>query len=392
MNANTPNPVRFEFATTTRIIFGKGSLRELGTVARQMGFRALVVTGRNVDRVRPAFEQLQAQGVGTVAFSVASEPTLQTIGTGLDHARRERCDLVVACGGGSAIDTGKAIAALMTNGGELLDYLEVIGRAQPLQQPSAPVIAIPTTAGTGCEVTRNAVIASPEHRFKVSLRSPFLLPRVAIVDPELACSLPRDITASTGLDALTQLIEPFVSARANPLTDGLCREGISRVARSLRRVCDEPADFAAREDMALASLFSGMALANAGLGAVHGFAAPLGGMFPAPHGAVCAALLPTVMEMNVRALAERMPESPALRRYDEVARLLTGDAQATASDGLGWMMALCRDLSIQPLRTYGITQEDIPLLVEKAAQASSMKANPIALTEEELAEVVGQSW
>ena len=211
--------------------------------------------------------------------------------------------------------------------GELLDYVEIIGRGQALTKPSAPFIAIPTTAGTGSEVTRNAVLASPEHRVKVSLRSPLMLARVALVDPELTYDLPPALTASTGLDALTQLIEPFVCLRANPMTDGLCVEGMRRAARSLRVAFTDGQNKSAREDMAVASLFGGLALANAGLGAVHGFAGPIGGMFPAPHGAVCAALLPHVMTANIRALRQRAPGSEALRRYDKVARLLTGSTQ-----------------------------------------------------------------
>src|SRR5207245_11298164 len=213
---------------------------------------------------------------------------------------------------------------------ELLDYLEVIGQGRALENASTPFIAMPTTAGTGSEVTRNAVLASPRHRVKVSLRSPFLLPKIALVDPELTYDLPPSITASTGLDALTQLIEPYVSSRANPMTDAVCVDGLRRVARSLRVAFEAGRNAAAaREDMAVASLFGGLALANAGLGAVHGFAGPIGGMFPAPHGAVCAALLPDTMEVNLRALRRRAPESETLRRFDEIARILTGRPEAT---------------------------------------------------------------
>src|SRR5205807_1153012 len=173
-----------------------------------------------------------------------------------------------------------------------------------------------------------------EHHVKVSLRSPLMLPKVALVDPQLTYDLPAELTASTGLDALTQLIEPYVSCKANPLTDSICAEGIRRAARSLRPAFDNGTDKSAREDMALASLFGGLALANAGLGAVHGFAAPIGGMFPAPHGAVCAALLPQVMEVNLRALRQRAPQSEALARFVEIARILTGRAEADANDGV----------------------------------------------------------
>lgn len=286
------------------------------------------------------------------------------------------------------LDAAKAIAAMLTNNGDLFDYLEVIGRAQPLTQASAPCIAIPTTAGTGSEVTRNSVLSSPEHRVKVSLRSPHMLPRVALIDPELTYDLPPALTAATGLDALTQLIEPYVSSRANPLTDGICVEGLSRAARSLRRAVENGRDLAAREDMALASLFGGLALANAGLGAVHGFAGPIGGMFPAPHGAVCAALLPHVMKTNLRALRNRAPSHPSIRRYEELARILTGDAHATGDSGTAWIQDLVTDLSIPALKRYGMESADIPAIVEAAGKASSMKANPLPLTDEELAGIL----
>jgi alcohol dehydrogenase class IV len=209
-----------------------------------------------------------------------------------------------------------------------------------------------------------------------------------LVDPELTLGLPRSLTASTGLDALTQLIEPFVSPRANPMTDPLCAGGIQRAARALPRLCQAPDDLAAREDMSLASLWSGLALANAGLGAVHGFAAPIGGMFPAPHGAVCAALLPHVIEANVRALTAREPASATLARYAQVARWLTGQPNAQPNDAVRWLTQLCADLGISPLRAYGLHTQHVPSLVEKALQASSMKANPVALSREELTDVL----
>jgi alcohol dehydrogenase class IV len=306
----------------------------------------------------------------------------------LSVAKAAGCDLVISFGGGSAIDAGKAIAAMLTNEGELLDYLEVIGRGRALFQPAAPFIAIPTTAGAGAEVTRNAVLTSPEHKFKSSLRSSLILPKVALVDPELTYNLPPALTASTGLDALTQLIEPYTCCRTNPMVDALCVEGIRRAARSLRVAITDGRNTSAREDMCVASLFGGLALANAGLGAVHGFAAPIGGMFPAPHGAVCAALLPHVMAANLRALRSRLPGSDTLRRYDELARLATGKASATADEGVRWVNDLVRDLQIPKLCEYGIGEQHLAELVEKAAKASSMKANSIALTAEELAGVL----
>ena len=384
--------MQFEFATATRIIFGAGAARQIEPLAKGLGTRALVVTGARVDRATPLLELVNSSGVATVTFAVPGEPAIDDVVRGARFARTEGCDLVIGFGGGSAIDAGKAIAAFMTNEGDILDYLEVIGQAKPLTNPPAPFIAIPTTAGTGAEATRNAVLASPEHRLKVSLRSPLLLAKVALVDPELTYDLPPELTASTGLDALTQLIEPYVSGKANPPADAVCVEGMRRAARALRRAFDNGADRAAREDMALASLYGGMALTNAGLGAVHGFAAPIGGMFSAPHGAVCAALLPHVMESNVRALRERASRSESLRRYDEVARLLTGDAMTAADDGIAWVRELCRRLQIQPLRRHGIKPDDFPALIEKAASASSMKTNPIPLTVQEMKEILERAW
>jgi alcohol dehydrogenase class IV len=380
--------MRFEFATAARVIFGPGVLREVGPLARGFAPRALVVTGANPGRAEPLLALLREHGVGAITLPVSGEPEIKTVQQGVALARQEKCGLVISFGGGSALDAAKAIAAMLTNTGELLDYLEVIGRGKALAEPSAPFIAIPTTAGTGSEVTRNAVLASPAHGVKVSLRSPLMLPRVAVVDPELTYDLPPAITASTGLDAFTQLIEPYVSSRANPMTDALCVEGMRRAARSLRRAFTDGRTAAARTDMAVASLFGGLALANAGLGAAHGFAGPIGGQFPAPHGAVCAALLPHVMETNLRALRQRQPAAEALRRYEEVARLVTGSATATAEAGVEWVRKLVADLGIPSLGHYGLKQKHTAELVEKASQASSMKANPVALTPDELAGIL----
>jgi alcohol dehydrogenase class IV len=267
-------------------------------------------------------------------------------------------------------------------------YLEVIGGAKPLTKTPLPFIAIPTTAGTGAEVTRNAVLLSPEHQLKASLRSPKMLASLAIVDPELTYDLPPNITATTGMDALTQLIEPFLCARANPMVDALCREGIPRVSRALPMAFANPRNREAREEMALGSLFGGIALANAGLGAVHGFAAPIGGMFDAPHGAVCAALLPVVLDVNRKALHERAPGSEALRRFSELGRLLTGDERARAEQAIKRVRVLSVELGIPSLGAYGVNESAVPLLCSRAAQASSMKANGITLTADELSEIL----
>ncbi|MFH0915190.1 MAG: iron-containing alcohol dehydrogenase [bacterium] len=380
--------MRFEFATASRIIIGAGTAREVGPIAKGLGRRALVVTGRTPHRAEPLLTILREHRVSAITFPVAGEPEIETVRTGTALAKAEGCDQVIGFGGGGALDAGKAIAAMLTNTGELLDYLEIVGRGESLTAAPAPFIAIPTTAGAGSEVTRNSVLASPEHRVKVSLRSPLMLPKVALVDPELTYDLPPAITATTGMDALAQLIEPFVCTRANPLTDALCVEGIGRVARSLRKAYEDGQNGVAREDMAVASLFGGMALTNAGLGAVHGIAGPLGGMFPAPHGAICAALLPHVVATNLRALRERQPGSGALFRYERVAGLLTGHSGASADDGVEWLHKLVADLDIPRLAGYGITPDQTAELIEKAARASSMKANPLALTPAELAGIL----
>jgi alcohol dehydrogenase class IV len=380
--------VRFEFATAGRIVCGAGAIAELPAIVQSFGTSALVVTGRDPARSGGIVDALRAVGVSCELWPTSGEPTVRSVASGTARLRACGARVVVAIGGGSAIDAGKAMAALATNDGDVIDYLEVVGRGRPLTAAPLPFVAVPTTAGTGAEVTRNAVLAVPGQGIKVSLRSPLMLPRVALVDPDLAMALPAAVTASTGLDALTQLIEPYVSSKANPIVDALCVAGISRAAGALRLVYQDGQHRAAREDMAVASLFSGLALANAGLGAVHGFAAPIGGRFDAPHGAVCARLLPGVCAANLRAITARAPGHVALDRYAHIARLLTGRPDACADDGVRWLEALVRDLDIPPLHDYGVGVSDVPGLAEQAVRASSMKGNPIPLTRDELTAVL----
>lgn len=382
--------VSFEFATAGRILFGEGRVREVGELARPLGTRALVVQGSG-GRGDALLALLAESGVATDDLRMAGEPTVEAVEEGVERGRREGCDLVIAFGGGSVIDAGKAIAAMLTNPGAVRDYLEVIGGGRPIRERPVPIIAIPTTAGTGAEVTRNAVLAAAEERVKVSLRSPLMLPTVALIDPELTYTLPPAITASTGLDALTQCIESFVTPRGSALTDALAREGIRCAAGALPRAYRDGHDVAARRDMAIASLCGGLALANAKLGAVHGFAAPLGGMFPVPHGVACARLLAPVMAANVRALRTRAPTSPALGRYDEVARLLTGRSDARAHDAVEWAREVVEELDVPRLSGYGVRDKDVPEVVEKALHASSMQGNPIGLSQEELAEALSSA-
>jgi alcohol dehydrogenase class IV len=383
--------MKFEFATAGQIIFGPGSLDQTGEKIASMGQRAFMVTGSSARNAQRLVDLLSEKQIQAVTFPVSGEPSVDLVQAGVKQARQFKCDVVIGMGGGSAIDCGKAVAALYTNPGEVLDYLEVVGKGQALKEAPLPYVAIPTTAGTGSEVTKNAVLSVPDKQVKVSLRSNRMLPRLAVIDPQLTLELPASITAQTGLDALTQLIEPYVSNAANPLTDGLCREGIQLAARSLRRACRQGDDLQARQDMSAASLFGGLALANAKLGAVHGFAGPLGGMFSAPHGAICARLLPIVMRVNMQALQQRQPESPVLSRFREVARILTGLPEATAEDGATWVKSLCDELDIPGLHHYGLQEAHFESVIEKSARASSMKGNPILLTKEELRLILEQA-
>ena len=376
--------MKFEFTAPHRIIFGLGTLQQVGKIAAALGSRALVVTGVAAARVRPLLELLAGEGIGHVLYLVESEPTVAMAQEAAGLAQREGCTFVIGIGGGSAMDTAKAAAAFLTNPGDPYDHLEVVSQGKPLRSTPAPWIAIPTTAGTGSEVTRNAVLLSEPHKVKVSLRSAYMLAHVAIVDPELTVSAPPAVTASTGLDALTQLLEPLVSSKATPITDALCREALPRVAWALPRVYADGSDLKAREQMAYASLSGGLALANSGLGAVHGIAGPFGGAFHAPHGAVCAALLAPITAVNLQALAARAPDSPALARYGEAAALCTGNSGAMAAELVEWLRALVAKLNIPGLAIYDFGEADFDTLIPQSQAASSMKGNPIILTDDEL--------
>ncbi|WP_165064921.1 iron-containing alcohol dehydrogenase [Paludisphaera rhizosphaerae] len=375
--------MNFEFATAGRIVFGWEAFEQLPRMIKELGSKALLVLGREGRYGEVLSARLADLDIASLAFRVEGEPRFQTVEAATAMARAEDCNVVVAIGGGSVIDAGKAAAAMATQYGSLLDHLEVVGAGRPLTASPLPFIAIPTTAGTGSEVTRNAVLDVPEHRVKVSLRSPDMLPRVALVDPALTLTVPPEVTAYTGMDALTQLIEPFVSLAANPMTDGLCREGITRAARSLEAAFRDGSNREAREDMAVASLLGGLALANAKLGAVHGFAGVLGGMFGLHHGAICARLLPFVMEANIAELQIRGDGDQTMRRYREVATMLTGDPNAEVHDGVAWVRDLCARLAIAPLR-LNASQADQDAVIAGAQRASSMKGNPVPLSEDRL--------
>jgi alcohol dehydrogenase class IV len=382
--------MRFDFATATEIIFGCGRIAELGGRARALGSHALLVTGARPYSALGARQLLDDAGVAYTGFSVCSEPTTEMAAAGVRLAQQAGVDLVIGFGGGSVIDAAKAIAVLVTQPEELYQYLEIVGQAQPLVKPGLPFIAVPTTAGTGAEVAKNSVLCATADKVKVSLRSPSMLARLALVDPELTLTVPPEVTAATGLDALTQVIEPYVSIARNPLTDALCLQGMQRSARSLRSAYYDGSNLPAREDLAITSLFGGLALANAKLGAVHGLAAPIGGAYVAPHGAICARLLPEVMRANlVAARAAKLQE--VVERFDTVAQVLTGDSTSRAERGVTWVQALVDELSVPRLLAHGITRDSIPGIVTLARRASSMKGNPIELLPEVLEDILQNS-
>jgi alcohol dehydrogenase class IV len=378
----------FEFATAGRILAGPGRAAELPGVLAGLGSRVLVCTGANPARHAGLLAGL---GLPAAVLAVAGEPTIDLAQAGIAAAREHGADVVAAIGGGSVIDTGKAVAMLLSNGGDPLDYLEVVGSGRKITQPAVPCVAVPTTAGTGAEVTANAVLAAPAHRVKASLRSPLMIPRVALVDPQLTVSCPPPVTAASGMDALTQCLEPYVSVRASPLTDGLAREGLRRAAAGLRAAFADGSDLQARTDMAVCSLLGGMALANAKLGAVHGIAGVVGGTADVPHGVACAALLIPVIEANVRALRCGPPGQPVLDRYTEAARALTGQPAASIEDGLAWLRETITMLGIPGLAAFGIGAADADDVAVKAARSSSMQGNPVTLSHDDLRAILLQA-
>lgn len=379
--------IKMEFATASHVIFGNYSVEKVPGIIREKGRRILLVTGKNTNRAKPLTEILPPE-IEVTFFQVISEPTIWVINQGIQLARANECEVIVGFGGGSVIDAAKAIAALVPNKGELMDYLEVIGLGKPLFESPLLYIAIPTTAGTGAEVTKNAVIKSLEHKVKVSLRSPFMFPDYAVVDPVLTWSMSPELTAFTGVDALTHLMETFVSVQANPYIDLFCEDGMKRVSRSLKKAYQNGNDGEAREDLSMASMLGGMALANVKLGAVHGFAGPIGGMFPIPHGAVCAGLISAVMKTNIEALKK---QNRSLSKYDKVAQILTGSKLAKAKDGINWVKNLTGELKIPSLSEFGISEIHFNELVEKAKNASSMKGNPLILNDWQLKQILVQS-
>ncbi len=380
--------MKIDFSTSNRIIFGCGEFRKISELIKGWGHHAFVIRGKNSTYGKEFFEIINGLGLEVTYYQVDKEPDVSILNSAVELARENKCEFVIGFGGGSVIDTGKAVAALLNNEGELMDYLEVVGKGLPQKNISKPYLAIPTTSGTGSEVTRNAVIDVPEKKVKVSMRNAYMLPRIALVDPELILGLPKNVTATTGMDAFVQVIEPYVCNSPNPMVDMFCRDAIPRAAANLLLAYQDGSNIRARENMAWVSLMGGLSLANAKLGAVHGFAGPIGGMYHIPHGAICACLLPAVMRVNIENLKKMEPESPSLKRYREISVWLSNDLKAEVEDGVIFIDSLCKNLGIPRLHETGIKEKDFPSIVEKSKNSSSMKGNPVLLTDEDLTRIL----
>ena len=379
--------VTWDFNTPTQIIFGSGSITRLSEIIGA-NRHVLIVTGGNKP-IKERIESLLPSNENRVDWiSVEREPTIDFLLGVCDSYCDNPPDAIVAVGGGSVIDTGKVISSFVRRPNEIRDYAEVIGKGLPVDQTGLKMVAIPTTAGTGSEVTRNAVMTIPDSHVKVSLRGKGLYPSVAIVDPELTLSLPPGVTASTGMDALTQLIESLVSIKANPFSQVICRTGLSGIGYHLVDAYQDGQNITAREGMSYASLMSGIALANSGLGAVHGFAAVIGGMFGIAHGEICASMLPAVCSVNIDALMRTNSHHPALQIYDECIQLIISKKKTNRLDLIEWLRELHGSIGIRSLSRLGVTSSSFPEIITRTKLSSSIKGNPIVLSDEDLLKIL----
>ncbi|HYE35205.1 iron-containing alcohol dehydrogenase [Methylocaldum sp.] len=389
----------FSCSRLPRILFGSGQFAELPDLARSYGQKALLITGARSFRSSPRWnwlaERLADHGMSFEHLAVSDEPTPELVDNAVTAFHGRHIDLVIAIGGGSVLDAAKAIAGLLPHGNSVMDHLEGVGRNIPYTGPATPFIAVPTTAGTGSEATKNAVLSvRGENGFKKSFRHDALVPEYAIVDPELLDTCPPDLIAADGMDAFTQLLESYVSARANPMTDALAKSGMEAFRDGFFAACkggDEELARAGRSAIAYASLMSGITLAQAGLGSVHGLAAPLGAFYPIPHGLACGTLLAEATAMNIRTLRERAPESPALRKYAGVAELLTGHNFRTEEDACAALIERLHDwtarLDLKRLGDFGVKSAHIAKIVANA-RGTSMQTNPVLLTDGEVGEIL----
>jgi alcohol dehydrogenase class IV len=375
--------MHFTIARLPRIEFGAGTIRRLPDIASGYGKRLLLVTGRRSFVESPAGEwllgELKAQGFSWQHVKVDGEPTPQFVDASVAQLRGTPIDAVLGIGGGSALDAAKAIAGLLKPGNSVLDHLEGVGPELPYHGPATPFIAVPTTAGTGSEATKNAVLSLPG-QYKKSFRDDALVAEWAVVDPDLLATCPPALIAADGMDALTQLLESFASTRANPMTDALARAGLAAASEALLPLYGKQSP-EARAKMAYASLVSGICLAQTGLGAVHGLAAPLGAFFPIPHGVACGTLLAAAIRVNLAALRRRDPHSEALAKYDEVRRLFG------ATDLAAMLASWTEHLALPRLSAWRTTTTDFPRIIANA-RGSSMKTNPIDLSDDEIAQIL----
>ena len=383
----------FSVSRIPRIEFGPGVLGKLPAIARGYGTKALIVTGSHSFQYSANWSVLvaglEASGMSFQTISVSGEPSPQLVDAAVQAMRPHQIDVVIGIGGGSALDAAKAIAGLLRPGNSVMDHLEGVGPELPYHGPSVPFIAIPTTAGTGSEATRNAVLSvRGENGFKKSFRDEKLVAEYALVDPDLLATCPPEVIAANGMDALTQLLESYVSSRSTPLTDSLAWGGMKAARDGLLALHASAEDAEARNRMAYAALISGITLAQVGLGSVHGLAAPLGAFFPIPHGAACGTLIGEATRVNIDAMRRRDPHNPALEKYALVGRLLSKRAcpeQAEAHAALleileTWTLAL----HLPGLGQFGVKLADIPRVVSHC-RGSSMKTNPIVLEDGEIA-------
>lgn len=384
----------FSVARLPEIHFGAGRIRDLDQLIPRFGHRALLVTGRSAFVSTAAWPELQERlgqaGIHWEREQISGEPSPAVVDDTVARYRSHQIDVVVGIGGGSVLDAAKAIAGLLKTGTSVMDHLEGVGRGLPYPGPAVPLIAVPTTAGTGSEATKNAVLSEqgPEG-FKKSFRDNQLVADIALVDPDLLASCPKSLIAANGMDAFTQLLESYVSTNASAFTDALAWEGMVAFACGFWAAweADHPAASAGYSQLAFASLTSGITLAQAGLGSVHGLASPLGAFFPIPHGEVCGTLLAEATAVNIDALRTRQPDSPALGRYARVGRLLTGEDQLDDTAAGDALVSLLRDwaarLEMPRLSRYGMTTDDFERVCANA-RGGSMKTNPIVVTDEEL--------
>ncbi|GAL05096.1 iron-containing alcohol dehydrogenase [Photobacterium aphoticum] len=378
----------FQFMTSSRIIFGEGALVNSLSSLNQFGYSVLLVTGKDGTRAEPVISYLKQQGMRYQQVAVHGEPLIAMVEEMAAMGRKFRPDMVLAIGGGSVMDAGKALAGLIPNQGSVYDYVEVVGRNVPLQAKPLPFIVVPTTAGTGSEVTKNAVLRSAQENVKVSLRCPDMLADLAIVDPTLTYGMDPVMSGYCGMDAFAHLMEAYVCGDPNPLTDMVCEEGLRRLSGAIIAACEED-DPRARADMSFAAMLGGMASANAKLGAAHGLASSLGGRLDAPHGLITAQLAPYVMQENVLA-AREAGRADVLNRYRQLACILTGRTDAEIADGIAWTKRTLERLALPRVSDYGLCDMMFEEVAEDALLSNSIKGNPLPLNKDRLLSILNQ--